>query len=517
MSFIDTTKFASDDTLIALTGNVQRVLHEPTTKPGTTAMTGAVSFERIQPRSKHFGMKNITLTYTGQFTIKFTTASTRQIRLENINAALYDTNLNINGSIQFTQQPYINYYIKRSYDKGAFQEHQHIYNDKYVYATVNQTTANKVYVINYRCCTPIYHSFFESDLVGIDNMSILSQFNLYNIFKVIDNANSSLDTTGGATGITVENSEFKLRYDEIQYTMPMDAYNIQIPHYVYYQTDNSINPALTAAAGTTNINQIKTNIRDVRTQPLRVFYSVFPNIRKQDSSVIQTVETVFKGLRWDVNNKTNVMNTDTIEDVYLTSRCAGLLTEYETYCGGDMAHGAGGVSCPPVAAISMLDTTDSKISTSDLFRLSVEADIDFIHPALAAAENIERIGYAIYEYPAVLSISTISSQLIYSLPGTFNELVEMEDDETYLKQLEESGMYGGSKFGDWIKRTWNKIKSGRFISKALNFIGNTKGVNNLLSMIPGVGTAMPIISKIQDIAGEAGKKAEDAGYGVNMF
>lgn len=513
MSFIDTTKFASDDTLIALTGNVQRVLHEPTNYPQATALTGGLTFERIQPRSKHFGMKNITLCYTGTFTIKFNSTGDRKLRFENINAALYDTNLNINGSIQFTQQPYINYYIKRSYDKGSFQEHQQLYNDKYVWTKWTKATADSkdTYTVYYKCCTPIYHSFFESDLVGIDNMSIFSQVNLSNIIKIVKNNKS--DLVAGAGGlISVADSSFKLRYDEIQYTMPLESYNIQVPHYIYYQADSEITPTLNAAGGHTDFNGSKVNIRDVRTQPLRVFYSVFPNIRAQDTSVIETVETVIKKIHWDVNNKTNIMNSDSIEDVYLTSKCAGLLTEFETYY-----NDGEGVACPPVAAISMLDTTDSKISTADLFRLSLDVDLDFVYPALAATTQIKRIGYCVYEYPAILSISPQSSQLIYSLPGTFNELVEMEDDEAYLKQLEDSGMYGGSKFGDWIKRTWQKIKSGKFISKALNFIGNTKGANNLLSMIPGVGTVMPVISKIQDIAGDVGKKAEEAGYGVSMF
>ena len=76
------------------------------------------------------------------------------------------------------------------------------------------------------------------------------------------------------------------------------------------------------------------------------------------------------------------------------------------------------------------------------------------------------------------------------------------DDNDYLKSLEEAGLLvGGSKIGDWFKNAWNKVKSGKFISKALKWIGNdSKKFNNVLSMIPVVGQFMP---QIQEIAEKA--------------
>lgn len=517
MSFIDTTKYADDDTLVALHSNVRRVIHTTTSSPTKTTTDGSFSFERIQPRSKNFGMKNVYIVSDMTLTITLTTGT--KFKLENINAALYDTTLSINGSIQFTQQPYINYLIKNNYDKGEFIEYQNLHHDKYVYYTITAGAAEDgktPYTVKYHCTSPIYHSFFDNDLVGIDNMNLMSQFNLRNLIKIQQSTN--YDTI---SAFSVSDLKFDLRYDEVQYTVPLENYNIQVPHYVYYSATNkftssfSVNDTLTEKD-----DSFEVNVRDVKSQPLRVFLAAVQDIRNTgNNNIMYTPEMRFKNISWDVNNQTNVMNTGTVSDIYLTSKNAGLLTEFNVYAG--MKAGTitdDGISIDPICAINMLDTFDSKISTADLFRLSVSGNININRPVDAAAGTIiNRYVYAVYEYPAILSISPMSSGLIYSLNGTFNELIELEDDESYLKQLEESGMYGGSKFGDWIKRTWQKIKSGKFVSKALNFLGNTKKYNNLLSMIPGVGTVMPIIGKIQDVAGDIGKKAEDAGYGVNMF
>ena len=518
MSFIDTTKYADDDTLVALHSNVRRVIHTTTSSPNGTAYEGSFSFERIQPRSKHFGMKNVYLIAHAKFVL--TLPDNTDFRLDNINAALYDTTLSINGSIQFTQQPYINYLIKKNYDKSEFIEHQNIQHDKYVFAKITSaegTVADTTdWTIIYDCCTPIYHSFFDNDLVGVDNMNLMSQFNLRNVIKI-----PQADNYASITGFTVSDLKFDLRYDEIQYTVPLENYNIQVPHYVYYSATNKFTSSFAANDTHKETNDtFEVNVRDVKSQPLRVFLAAVQDIRNTGTNnIMYAPEMRFGRISWDVNNQTNVMNTGSVADIYLTSKNAGLMTEYNVYAGMKSGNIIDyGVSIDPICAINMLDTFDSKVSTSDLFRLSVSGEINLSRPvADEASTTINRYVYAVYEYPAILSISPMSSGLIYSLNGTFNELVEIEDDESYIKQLEESGMYGGSKFGDWIKRTWGKIKSGKFISKALNFLGNTKKYNNLISMIPGVGTVMPFIDKIQDISGDLGKKAEDAGYGVNMF
>ena len=509
MSYIDTTKIATDDVLVAMTSNVKQIKHKPTHDPANN-VTGSLSFERIHPRSSHFSVSDVKIFFKGTFTLTYSAqqASVPIIRLENINAALYDTMLDINGSVTTTSQPYINYLIKKQYDKHYYQEDQQIKHDKDVICSITETTSKTVYTINYECMSPLLIPELDSDLTGITNLNISSQVNLYNLFKI--------NLTTGLT-ITLTGQEYGLRYNEIQNTIPQESYNTMVNHFIYYK--GVIDTSKSPVANTAIVDTAQFNIRDTQSQPLMVYIVNGPAIRSGSSVSCQAPAILPTSCRFDINSDTNTVLSTTTHDVYDISKCSGLITEYSTWSGSknnfiNTISGAG-VSCPPVIACNMLKTAHSTISCSDLFRLNVEAAYSYTFPQNT---TLNRDCYAVYMYPSILSITPTNTSIIYSLQQTFNECVEMEDDEAYFRQLASSGVLeGGGKVGNFFKNLWNNIKSGKFISKALKFIGNTKDANNLLSMIPGIGTAMPIISKIQDIAGDVGKTVEEAGYGVNMF
>lgn len=513
MSYIDTTKIAADDVLVGMTSNVKQIIHRPTSDPKNN-MTGYVSFERIHPRSSHFSVSDVKLYFSGKFSLTYSadvTANTVPLmRLENINSALYDTMLDINGSVTSTSQPYINYLIKKQYDKHYYQEEQQMKHDKDVYVKISRDTDRKIDVY-YECMSPVLIPELDSDLTGITNLNISSQVNLYNVIR--------LATLTNLTKIEVSSAKYELRYNEIQNTIPQESYNTMVNHYLYYKTDTTVGNCL-ANIGVDVSTQF--NVRDTQSQPLIVYITNAPSIRTASHNICLTPEVLVNSCTFDINSDTNTVLSASTHDVYDISKCAGLLTEYNTWTGMKNNYIEGsltavkGIPCPPVIACNMLKTAHSTISCADLFRLNVNSS--FTYKFTEAINGVNRDTYAVYMYPSVLSITPTNTSIIYSLSQTFNECVEMEDDDAYFRQLAQSGVLeGGGKVGDFFKNLWRKIKSGKFISKALKFIGNTKGANNLISMIPGVSAAMPIIEKIQDISGNLGTKAEDAGYGVNMF
>lgn len=518
MSYIDTTKIATDDVLVAMTSNVKQIVHKPTHDP-QNSMTGSISFERIHPRSSHFSVSDIKIFFKGTFTLTYTTAFAANvlpsIRLENINAALYAAQIDMNGSVSFQTEPYINYLIKKQYDKDYYQEEQQLKHDKYVFSKISidqtsETTRKKV-VIKYECMSPFMAPEFDTDLTGLSNFNIQSQVNLYNLIKLQDLG--TLDT------IELTNAEYEIRYNEIQNTIPQESYNTMINHYYYY---SGVTGQKSYTANTETETETAFNIKDVNGQPLIVYVVNAPNIKTEhDKNIFLVPEIYPTSCTFDINSDTNSLLTTSTHSIYEVSKSAGLITEYNTWAGQadnyiTTSTSKKGIPCPPVIACNMLKTANSSISTNDLFRLNVDVSYKYTYPVNKA--NYKPNVYSVYMYPSLLIFSPTQCTIFKNLPQTFNECVEMEDDEAYFRQLANSGVLeGGGKVGDFFKNLWRKIKSGKFISKALKFIGNTKGANNLISMIPGVSAAMPIIEKIQDISGNLGTKAEDAGYGVNMF
>ena len=512
MSRVDTTKYARDDTLVALSSNVRRVIHTPTSFTDNS-VSGSFSFERIQPRTKHNGLKNLTVMYNATFRITpadTTKTTPLKFRFDNINAAFYDCAVSINSSIQAVQQPYINNIIKSSFNSSEFIEDAPNHHNKHVSVSVephkNGSSQCDYYTVKYSCCTPLYHTYFDNDLCGIDSLGISGQFNLYNIVKTaLDAAETSIASITFEAGQT---ASMKISYDEVAYSVPLEAYNIQVPHLLYYSSQENVQ-TLDVSAGASINSTI--NVRDVKTQPLKAYLVAAPNIRGTANGNVccRAAETYFTSVRWDINNEMNALNTSDTTDIYMTSKVAGLLSEY----GVNTGNHNGGVAVSPVCAVDMLETSGSKVSTADLFRLNVESTIKC--NTVNVATDPSYVVYCVYQYPSVLTVSTQGCSIIYSLNGTWNELAEIEDADEYYDALNKAQLYGGSKFGDFFKNLGRKIKEGRYVSKILNGISNTKSLNPLLSMIPGVGQVVPLI---QDVAAKAAPVAESAGLGaVGMF
>lgn len=516
MSYINTTKYADDATLVALYANSWRTEHN-VTHATDNQIKGSVSFNRIHPGNEHNGIKNLYLECVGTFTIT-TRAANTTLRIQNINDCIYDCSVSYNGNSGYVNQPYLNSIVKRCFDEDVFIEQAASRHDKYVDAVItgqNTTTTT----VKYHCMTPLYHEFFDAkEITGLNDLSIRFNYNLYNLFKV----NMTNDAAGDpitAVALTADTLKWRVIYDEVQHDIPAEQYTMQIPHFSYYEAQNDF----TIDSSATSTNSFNINVRDVMTCPLRCYLIAAPRIREETTAVCNVIPARFVGSRWDIDGKKlNAFQsdgTDKLMDNFVNSRNAGLKSEFMTWAGRYDSISGKGVPIDPIIGITTLGTTNTYVSTAENWRLQVKGTIE--HDQLSACTYDKTLqGVVVYEYPAVLSLSSVASSttgIIYSLNGTHDQLIEIEmDDNDYLKSLEDAGLLvGGSKIGDWFKNAWNKVKSGKFISKALKWIGNdSKKFNNVLSMIPVVGQFMP---QIQEIAEKAAPMAESAGLGVNLF
>ena len=517
MSFINTTKYADDATLVALYSNTWRTEHT-ITHDTKNQLKGSVSFNRIHPGNEHNGIKNFYLECYAEFTI--TKLSGATVRIQNINDAIYDCNVSYNGNSGYVNQPYLNSMIKRCFDEEAFIEQAASRHDKFVDVVIGGT--NTSMTVKYHCMTPLYHEFFDAkEITGLNDLSIRFNYNLYNIFKatMTNPAAAGAGTAISAVALTNDTLKWRILYDEVGHDIPAEQYTMQIPHFAYYEAQNDY----TIDASATSTNSFNINVRDVMTCPLRCYLISAPRIRDETTELCNVIPSRFIGSRWDIDGKKlNAFQSDGNDQLmsnFVNSRNAGLKSEFMTWAGRSDNISGVGVPIDPIIGITTLGTTDTYVSTAENWRLQVKGTIE--HDQLSNCTTDRTLqGVVVYEYPAVLSLSSVATSttgIIYSLNGTHDQLIEIEmDDNDYIKSLEEAGLLvGGSKIGDWFKNAWKKIKSSKFISKALNWIGNdSKKFNNLLSMIPVVGQYVP---QIQDIAGKAGQVAESVGLGVNLF
>lgn len=519
MSFINTTKYADDATLVALYSNTWRTEHT-ITHDTKDQLKGSVSFNRIHPGNEHNGIKNFYLEMTGTFTIT-TRAANTPLRIQNINDCIYDCNVSYNGNSGYVNQPYLNSIIKRCFDEDVFIEQAASRHDKYVDAVISYNSAGTEITVKYHCMTPLYHEFFDTkEITGLNDLSIRFNYNLYNLFKVnMTNAAAGDPITDVALPAGTE-LKWRILYDEVAHDIPAEQYTMQIPHFAYYEAQNDF----TVDSSATSTNTFNINVRDVMTCPLRCYLIAAPRIREEEVALCNVIPLRFIGSRWDIDGKKlNAFQSDGNDQLmsnFVNSRNAGLKSEFMTWAGrkGDSIT-SDGIPIDPIIGITTLGTTNTYVSTAENWRLQVKGTIE--HDQLTNCTKDRTLqGIVVYEYPAVLSLSSVASSttgIIYSLNGTHDQLIEIEmDDNDYLKSLEEAGLLvGGSKIGDFFKNAWKKIKSSKFISKALNWIGNdSKKYNSLLSMIPVVGQFVP---QIQDIASKAAPMVESAGLGVNLF
>lgn len=511
MSYYDTCKKAKSSDLVALKANVQRV-DFTTTHTGKTNQKGSFSFERVQPNNSNYTLKNIYLRVKLSLTITRTATEANKAnynyRFDDFNAAMYGTSVTINGSIQNTQEPYLNSLIKKNYDEKEYVESMNEKNSPYVFVKVNHT-GDYTETVDYVSCAPIYHSYLCEDITGINNLMISSNYNIYNIVK------SNYDANNYISGISLNGDiNLKLIYDQIINTdlSPDGKYYTACMQYMYYMG----NDIITDGSGVQqNVNN---NIRDTRTQPLRVFNMIIPDIINDTTQCSNVFKGYISSVSWDVNNKLNLVNTSGTNmdsEIYSVCKDAGLFTEFSVFRNEKQLNRE--ISyLDPIISLSMLNTPDAKISTADLFRLSSTMTYNYA----GAANDITKKTFCVYEYPALIKISPIENTVQYSLIGVMDELIESEAGmDEYMDDLEDLGYSGDGKVADWFRKIGRKIKEGRFISKILG--GISKGADiftKIAPMIPGIGAAAaPIASQVSDISKKVGNVAADAGYGISTM
>jgi len=523
MSFINITKYAEESTLVSLYSDAWRIEKERT-HATDGQMKGSISFNRIHPSAKDNGIKNVYLEFDAQFTI--TKAATATIRVQNFNDAIYDCNVSYNGNSGYINQPYLNSIIKRCFDKDVFIEQATTRHDKYVDVILTPNDAGTSVDVVYHCMTPIYHEIFEAkEITGLNDLNVRFNYNLFNLFKtnMFGHAGTAGDPAGAGNGITAivlkEPFKVKILYDEVRHEIPQDVYTMQVPHFEYFESHHEY--TIDSSATSENKNSFTINVTDITSCPLRCYLIQAPRIRDETYELCNVVPSRFVSSKWDLDNKYNAFlsnGQDGLLSNYVNSKNAGLKSEFMTWAGRKSdGISASGIPIDPIIGINTLDTTKTFTNTSDNWRCGISGTIE--HDQLKnCTTDRTLLGIAVYEYPGVLQLGTgIQSGVIFTLDRPAAQLEEIEmDDNDYVKSLEDAGiLVGGSKFTDFFRNLWNKIKSGRFISKALNWVGNdSKKYNNLLSMIPVVGQYIP---QVQDIASKAGKIAETAGLGTNLF
>ena len=516
MSYYDTCKRAKSSDLVALKANVQKV-DFTATQLTQTSPVGSFSFERVQPRNSNYTLKNIYLKVSIDFTVtRAGTDATKEnfyyYKFDDFNAAMYGTSVTINGSIQNTQEPYINSLIKKNYDEKEYVESMNEKNSPYVFVEVTDGDTKDVDIIHYESCAPIYHSYLCEDITGINNLNISSNFNIYNIIK---KNYLSTDYINAISFTGTQKITMKLIYDEVINTdlSPDGKYYTSCMLYMYYFGGDVIT---SGASG--EIPGILNNVRDTRTQPLRAFNMIVPDIRAATSNCSNVINGHISAVSWDVNNKLNLVNTSAARsesEIYSVCKDAGLFTEFSVFLNKPQLNKTI-IYMDPIISISMLNTPDAKISTADLFRLSSTMTYKYG----GATANIKMKNYCVYEYPALIKISPIENTVQYSLIGVMDELIESEAGmEEYMDDLEDLGYSGDGKVADWFRKIGRKIKEGRFISKILG--GISKGADiftKIAPMIPGIGAAAaPVASQVSDISKKVGNVAADAGYGISTM
>jgi hypothetical protein len=520
MSYYDTCKKAKSSDLVALKANVQKVDYTAT-HTGKNTIKGSFSFERVQPRNSNYTIKNIYLKVILKLTITRSAQAPAEgepdyrddynYRFDDFNAAMYGTSVTINGSIQNTQEPYLNRLIKKNYDEKEYVESMNEKNSPYVYVNITHTPGSPVENVEYVSCAPIYHSYLCEDVTGINNLMISSNYNIFNIVKLNYNSNNTINNITFQDGKEID---IKLIYDEVINTdlSPDGKYYTACMQYMYY-TGNDMKTSADHGKLTSD-----NNIRDTRTQPLRVFNMIVPDIINDGARCTYAIKGHISSVSWDVNNKLNLVNTsgdDMDSEIYSVCKDAGLFTEFSVFRNEKQLNRE--ISyLDPIISLSMLNTPDAKISTADLFRLSSKMTYEYNE----GLGDITKKNICVYEYPAIIKISPIENTVQYSLIGVMDELIESEAGlDEYMDDLEDLGYSGDGKVADWFRKIGRKIKEGRFISKILG--GISKGADiftKIAPMIPGIGAAAaPIASQVSDISKKVGNVAADAGYGISTM
>ena len=524
-SYLDLSESHRNDDMYALKKNVLRVRWLPTMNSGKQVI-GQVQWNNIQPPNLQTGISKMYINCDLEMTItvadattdanvvKITSVLTKdKIFMQDINAALYNTQINITGQ-SLTGQPYIDLPIKRLYDPDFYDPSLSGKNhDKNVYWYISPAN-NGVITVKYHCATPLIHPFFssENDLAGVNAFTINTNYNISQLFNI-----HSPEFSGptAATTATVRSSISKLNwtisYNQINYEKPLNDYMTLLMWEAYFTEKNQ---------GTvdTDHNQLFiNNVRDIPSTPICQYALI---VRKVEDDILNKdfaaqsraytggaiPMTTLQSIDITVNSNSNAYNTAEFTDIVHCCRQAGFLGTVDELTAEIKKYS-------PVYAFSSLQYRNI-VGSANTYRFNVSACKYDALPDHSGNYNV----YYVMMQPALFMSNTQGSAFVNNLGVPFSAMIKSESDvDAYIKLLEQSGYSGGS-LREWLANLRDKLKRGRYISNAGKAIGRIMDapiVKNLASMIPVVGPGLVTAwDPIKGVVNKATEAAESLGYGV---
>lgn len=520
-SYIDLSEAHKNDDMFALKKNVLRVQWEPTMQSDNT-LYGQVQWNNIQPPNLQTGLGKMyiecifdidfTFTGTNKATLKSYFKDEKNHFMQDINAALYNTQISMTGQ-SLTGQPYIDLAIKRLYDPDFYENSLSIKShDKNVYYTILEDGDKEK--IHYECSTPLIHPFFssENDLAGINAFTINTQYNLTQLFNCI-NSFTALGAADNKMTIALTNLHWRICYNQINYEKPLNDYATLLMWEAYFTEKNQT----TAASQLFN-----NNVRDIPSTPICQYALI---VRKVDDPLFTIGEnTLAQGItdlklsiptyRLDkiditVNSNSNAYNTQFFRDIVHCCKQAGYIGDVEELTEKNKKY-------PQVYAFSSLQYRNV-VGSANTYRFNVSSSDCIINAPAGINYNV----YYVMMQPALFLSSASGSAFVNNMGVPFSALVKSDSDiDAYIKLLEQAGYSGGSLMS-WLRSLRDRLKKNRFISNAGKTITNLMGnetIKNLASNIPVVGQTLNANwDKARNIVDTVGKKAEEAGYGVQLL
>ena len=511
-SYIDLSESHKNDDMFALKKNVLRVQWEPTMQSDTTSLYGQIQWNNIQPPNLQTGLGKMYIEC--EFDIDFTVADATAANLtkienvfkdglfiQDINAALYNTQVNITGQ-SLTGQPYIDLPIKRLYDPDFYDSSLILKKqDKNVYCTRDEgkTTEHK-FSYHYECSTPLIHPFFssENDLAGINAFTINTQYNLTQLFNFYESFSATESTVGTITP-NFSGLKWRICYNQINYEKPLNDYATLLMWEAYFTEQNQGDGANKDGAADGNHISKKlftNNVRDIPSTPIcqyaviirRVDQILFNNNSAISIAIGSTCIPLLgipiyrlKEIDITINSNSNAYNTQTFRDIFHCCRQAGYLGDIDELTEINKKY-------PPVYGFSSLQYRNI-VGSANTYRFNTNNNQSFIL-------NNSKVDFQVYYVmlqPALFIASTTGSAFVNNMGVPFSALVKSDSDiDAYIKLIEQAGYSGGSLWS-WLQGLREKLKKSRFISNAAKTVSNilsNEGVKSIVNMIPNYGPSI---------------------------
>lgn len=523
-SYLDLSESHRNDDMYALKKNVLRVRWLPTMNSGEQ-LIGQVQWNNIQPPNLQTGISKMYINCDLEMTITVADATTAanvskitsvftkdKIFMQDINAALYNTQINITGQ-SLTGQPYIDLPIKRLYDPD-FYDPSLINKNKDKNVCWSISTNGGVITVKYHCATPLIHPFFssENDLAGVNAFTINTNYNISQLFNIHSPAFSAATASSAATVSTnITKLNWTISYNQINYEKPLNDYITLLMWEAYFTEKNQ------TSEDANHTQLFINNVRDIPSTPI-CQYAVI--VRKIEDDILNKTfaagsstftggaipMTTLNSIDITVNSNSNAYNTAEFTDIVHCCRQAGYLGTVDELTADTKKYS-------PVYAFSSLQYRNI-VGSANTYRFNVSA---CKYDALTNT-GANYLVYYVMMQPALFMSNTQGSAFVNNLGVPFSAMIKSESDvDAYIKLLEQSGYSGGS-LREWLANLRDKLKRGRYISNAGKAIGRIMDapiVKNLASMIPVVGPGLVTAwDPIKGVVNKATEAAESLGYGV---